>query len=628
MWDSVLSTRRAFLVTAIMQMLILARKGAQANEIDVSTGNQTLPVLKAKLMMRPAEYCQVSLAPGLQKTQLEESISTLMLLSNDALLKPVRARSGLPAPGANLGGWYAENPNYDWRHGTAEGFAPAHSFGQWLSALARYHASSNDSRVKAKVESLVTDFGRSITFKFFVDARFPAYTYDKMLIGLVDAYRYCGCAEALVVLNNLTRVAEPYLPAKAVDRLVEVEGRDASYTWDESYTLAENLFIAYQIGAGEQYLELAQRFLLDETFFEPLAAGKNVLPGKHAYSYMNALSSAMQAYLTLGSRTHLVAALNAFEFIQKDQSYATGGWGPDELFQLPGSDFLFASLSKSHHSFETPCGAYAHMKLMSYLISVTGDSKYGDSTEKVMYNTVLGAKPLNADGHAFYYADYNNRGQKSYSEHIFPCCAGTLPQVSSDYAKHAYFLDEKGIIVNLYLNSQINFESKGEQVSLVQSHHYPVNDAIAIRLSMLNPLRFAIRLRIPAWANARSLALKINGVGENILVKPGKYLSVERLWKEADTIELTIAQLPRLEAIDSNHPGKVALLVGSRVLFAIGDVDSTFTRAQLFSIQKQLDDRWVAQTNDGVSHLLLPYTAICDQPYTTYLTVQDANKKP
>jgi DUF1680 family protein len=41
--------------------------------------------------------------------------------------------------------------------------------------------------------------------------------------------------------------------------------------------------------------------------------------------------------------------------------------------------------------------------------------------ERVMYNTVLGAKPLELDGHAFYYSDYNFEGHKVYSNHGFPC---------------------------------------------------------------------------------------------------------------------------------------------------------------------------------------------------------------
>jgi hypothetical protein len=119
----------------------------------------------------------------------------------------------------------------------------------------------------------------------------------------------------------------------------------------------------------------------------------------------------MQAYLTLGSEKHLRAATNAFEMLSK-QSFATGGWGPDETLRAPGSGDVHASLTGSHSSFETPCGGYAHFKLTRYLLRVTRDSKYGDSMERMMYNTVLGAKPLMADGRTFYYSDYNFHGHK------------------------------------------------------------------------------------------------------------------------------------------------------------------------------------------------------------------------
>ncbi len=122
-------------------------------------------------------------------------------------------------------------------------------------------------------------------------------------------------------------------------------------------------FLAYRRGAGSRYRDLATRFLADDWYFDPLAAGQNVLPGKHAYSHVNALSSAMQAYLVLGSEKHLRAARNGFDFLRTTQSFATGGWGPDESFREPGSGEMGQSLTKTHSSFETPCGSYAHFKI-------------------------------------------------------------------------------------------------------------------------------------------------------------------------------------------------------------------------------------------------------------------------
>ena len=36
------------------------------------------------------------------------------------------------------------------------------------------------------------------------------------------------------------------------------------------------------------------------------------------------------------------------------------------------------------------------------------------------------------DSATFYYADYNFAGSMLYSNHRFPCCSGTLPQVAVD----------------------------------------------------------------------------------------------------------------------------------------------------------------------------------------------------
>ena len=43
----------------------------------------------------------------------------------------------------------------------------------------------------------------------------------------------------------------------------------------------------------------------------------------------------MQAYLTLGSEKHLRAAKNGFDMMAA-QSFATGGWGPDEMLRATG----------------------------------------------------------------------------------------------------------------------------------------------------------------------------------------------------------------------------------------------------------------------------------------------------
>src|SRR6185369_10745329 len=51
------------------------------------------------------DYADVTLASEAQEKQLENTLSVLMGLSEDSMLKPLRQMSGLPAPGEDLGGW-------------------------------------------------------------------------------------------------------------------------------------------------------------------------------------------------------------------------------------------------------------------------------------------------------------------------------------------------------------------------------------------------------------------------------------------------------------------------------------------------------------------------------------------
>jgi uncharacterized protein len=377
-------------------------------------------------------YGDVTLASELHEKQLHETHAVLMGLSEDSLLKPFRQMAGQPAPGADLGGWYHYDPDYDGNN-VDVGFAPSATFGQWVSALARTYAITGDAATREKVIRLNRLYAKTISGDFYERNRFPAYCYDKLVCGLIDSHELVHDPDAFSILEHTTNTALPHLPGKAIEHGQRWRQNPAEgYTWDESYTISENLFLAFQRGAGDRYRDLGSQYLDDEHYYDPLADGRNVLTGRHAYSYVNSLCSAMQAYLTLGSAKHLRAASNAFEML-KAQSFATGGWGPDEQLRAPDRADVAASLTSTHNSFETPCGSYAHFKLTRYLLRVTQDSRYGDSMERVMYNTVLGTKPLLADGSTFYYSDYNFQGRKIYKNVRWPCCSGTLPQVAADY---------------------------------------------------------------------------------------------------------------------------------------------------------------------------------------------------
>ena len=561
-------------------------------------------------------YDQVVLSSEKHEAQLEQCISVLMGLNEDSLLKPMRQMGGQPAPGEDLGGWYVYEPNYDY-HTFDAGFAPASTLGQWISALSRAYAIRKSDEIRQKVLRLNRLYAEAISDGFYEKSRFPAYTYDKLTCGLIDSHRWVGDPDALSILNRTTDTALRHMPEHAVEHGQSWRpGTDVSYTWDESYTVPENQFIAYHLGAGERYKELGVRYLNDK-FLDPLAAGENVFAGKHAYSHVNSLSSAMQAYLTLGNEKYLRAAKNGFDILL-EQSYVTGGWGPDEQLRATGSPDIAASLSSTHASFETPCGSYAHFKLTRYLMRVTRDSGYGDSMERVMYNTVLGAKPLQPDGHAFYYSDYNFAGQKAYSDHRWPCCSGTLPQVTADYRINGYFRDAQGVFVNLYIPSTVRWNQDGAEASLTQRSSYPLDGAIEFEFKLARPTEMAANFRIPAWAEGAAISIHDKRVKTPVVA--GTFASLRRKWRNGDRVQLELPMRTRLEPIDSRNPDVVGLLRGPLVLFPITKSPPTITRQQLLNTKNAGPERWNVDTAQGPL-TLIPFTSIEEQQYSTYLKV-------
>ena len=564
--------------------------------------------------LREFGYGDVSISSELHERQFRDSQEVLLNMSEDSLLKPFRQMAGLAAPGADLGGWYVYDPNYDTKS-FDWGFAPSGTFGQWVSALARGYAATGSQAAREKVLRLNRLYAEVISDDFYDKNRFPAYCYDKLTCGLIDSHQYVQDADAFKILGRTADVALRHLPGKAVEHGTSWRpGKDITWSWDESYTMPENQFLAYHRGAGDRFRTIGAQYL-NEPYYNALAEGRNDMAGRHAYSHVNCLCSAMQAYLTLGDEKYLRAANNAFEMLLA-QSYATGGWGPDETLRATDSDDLFDSLTKIHSSFETPCGAYAHFKLTRYFLRVTRDSRYGDSMERVMYNTILGAKPLEADGRAFYYSDNNFDGTKVYSNHRWPCCSGTYPQIAADYRISAYFRDPQGVYVNLYLPSELRWTEGASQASLKQSGEYPFDSHVRMDFTLSKPREFALNVRIPAWAKGASVS--VNGKRVSAKVTPGSFASVRREWKTGDRVELELPLAMRLEAINKHHPDVVALMSGPLVLFPVTDTAPKVERAQLLAAKKIGANRWQAATPSG-SLSLLPFTAIQDERYTTYV---------
>ena len=438
---------------------------------------QTVLHEKGKIVLESFPYGAVRLTGGPLRRQLDEVKSYYLAIPNDDLLKGFRMRMNFPTWGAkDLGGWY-----------TADVFSV---FGQIVGGLSRLYAVTGDEACREKVNSLIKGWAECIDSNgyFFYSANAGAahYVYEKMVGGLLDAYQFVHNKEALSYLSIIT------------DWSIKNLSRDRQHTM-EWYTLTENLYRAYLITDDKKYLDFGNEWeyhsywnaLRDQK--DVLKPGTNHIENVHAYSHLNTLSGAAEAYLVKGNEGYKATIINGYDFFTNEQCFVTGGFGITEF--LTSKAEQINALRGNHKSFETQCGSWAAFKLCKYLLMITGNAKYGDWIEKLMINGIGASIPMSPDGKVFYYSDYNTReGMKENIQIEWSCCTGTRPEAVAEYADLVYFKNTSGIFVNVFTPSVVTWNG----VTLTQSTRFPESSDISFNITTSAPKDFAIQFRKPS----------------------------------------------------------------------------------------------------------------------------------
>jgi DUF1680 family protein len=274
------------------------------------------------------------------------------------------------------------------------------------------------------------------------------------------------------------------------------------------------------------------------------------------------------AFEATGEAHYLDVIRHAFDYLQRFQCYATGGYGPNERFMKTDGS-LGRALETRSDTFEAVCGSWAGFKLARYLQQLTGEARYGDWIERLFYNGVGAALPLQDGERNFYYADYRTGGgMKVYNWDTCTCCSGTYIQNLAEYHNLIYFFDDDGLYVNLFVPSEVDWPGPAGAVHLVQQTRYPDEDTTTLTMDMAAPGSFALRLRVPEWATAVTAA--VNGQPVQFDARPGTWAAIVRTWRPGDRLTVTLPLTLRMEPVDRWHPERVAVVRGPVVFVLEG----------------------------------------------------------
>jgi uncharacterized protein len=553
---------------------------------------------KVTFRLQPFNYHGVRLLDGMLKRQLDATRDTYFRIPNDSLLLGFRRRAGLPTPGEELGGWYGSDT--------------FNVFPQMLSGMARMARATGDAELHDKTVFLMHEWAKTIEpdgyFFYSRKPHLPHYIYDKHVGWLNDMYELHGDRDALVYIDRITDWA-----IENLDR-TRLNSTPTEFANEEWYTLSENLYRAYLLTGETKYRAFAEVWHYDR-YWNGMAEGHpEVADHLHAYSHVNTLSSAAMAYIVTGNGQFLRAITHAYDYFQSTQCYSTGGYGPSERLATPDGA-LGMALDDDANTFETPCGTWAGFKLSRYLMSLTGEARYGDWIERLTYNGIGASLPMTEKGETFYYADYRvERGTKKYIGIQWPCCSGTYPQDVADYHNLIYFKSPDGLYVNLFVPSEVVWHHRDQDVTLRQETSYPESESVILTVNLQSPLDFSLHFRVPGWAKD-GISVKTNGSRENVESRPNKWMKVTRTWRAGDRVELRIPLQLRFEPVDVQHPKRVAVVCGPSVLVR----RNPKTRFADFSAWQATQDAVTFSTTVSPAAQFVPFYRIghCE-PYSMY----------
>jgi DUF1680 family protein len=180
--------------------------------------------------------------------------------------------------------------------------------------------------------------------------------------------------------------------------------------------------------------------------------------------------------------------------------------------------------------------------------------------------------------------------------------------------------------VNLYQPSELRWIEGSKSIALEQTGDYPFDSRVRLHVRASGPAAFALRLRIPAWANA-GVTLRVNGRAAPVEAAKG-FAKIERVWRTGDIVELELPMSLRMEALPANpgpaYTDMVAVLWGPLVLFPIrqaGDIGPIRVEGDALLESERIGPReWNVQTTTGV-RTMVPFVDIGEREYTTYLNL-------
>jgi len=604
--------------------------------------------------VHPFPMTQVRLLPGPFQDAQEWNRSYMSKLPADRLTRNFLLNAGLPSSAEPLGGW-EQYVDPKLPRTNQEGELRGHFTGHFLSASAQMWASAGDKDAKAKGDEMVDILAKcqaklpggylsAFPTEFFdrLDARKPVwapfYTVHKIMAGMFDMYKHAGNKQALEVVSGMADWADQWTASKSEEHMQDILRTEYGGMSEVLYNLAAE-------AGNEKWAKAGDRFA-KKSFFNPLASRRDELRGLHVNTHIPQVIAAARRYEISGDFRFYDVADFFWDDVVSTRSYVTTGTSNAEGWQSQPRQLAW-ELKNTGVRPNNPqptantsecCCAYNMLKLTRHLYAWNPQPRYFDYYERSLLNQRLGTIEPNT-GHTEYYLSLAlNGARKNFNSDFndFWCCTGSGVEEYTRLNDSIYWHDEQGLYVNLFIASELNWEEKG--FKLRQETRFPQQAGTALVVTAAKPVHMAMRLRVPTWLAAAPV-VKVNGKAIEASAEPGSYLTLARVWKAGDKVEMELPMRLSVEALPDD-PSLQAFLYGPVVLAAdLGPAPPRRAPGQggppqletpTFKATGTDSTSWVKPgdgplafraTGQAKDYPLVPLNSIFDKRYLVYLKV-------
>jgi len=278
-------------------------------------------------------------------------------------------------------------------------------------------------------------------------------------------------------------------------------------------------------GHGQRYLQ--DRLPIRDTLTEE----------GHAVRAMYLEAGVVDVAVETGDRPLLESSIARWEDMVATKTYLTGGNGSRHSHESFGDRFELPP----DRAYNETCAAIASFHWSWRLLLATGEARYADLMERLLYNA-FGAS-ISTDGQRFFYVNPLQRrydhfeGDDPGRRHEWFSCACCPPNIMRLLASLQFYLASTAgdtLFVHQFTGATVQAPLAGGVLKLTMTADLPWSGRVTARVDQAPDGRCGLALRIPSWSTGTEI--RVNGEPASADPDEHGYLVIDRDWASGDEV--------------------------------------------------------------------------------------------